>query len=159
MPPINPLLPCKQSVCAIQRTFHAVKWTVSASQRTSSALNWTVSASKRTLSAARRKASLSSAPCHSKYEIQITRHLPTKTDAHSEYLDSIESFPVFRGVFPWKNERHTAFFRLRSDQHTGSEKDSSVLTTYWYEPLHHRDDFSRPALRHESLISPLYLPS
>ena len=43
------------------------------------------------------------------------------------------------------------------------QRESSLLTTYWSEPLNHRDNFSKPALRHGSLNSlfqvALYLPS
>ena len=43
------------------------------------------------------------------------------------------------------------------------ERERSLLTTYRSESLNHRNDFSRPALRHGSLNSlfqvALYLPS
>ena len=33
------------------------------------------------------------------------------------------------------------------------ERESSLLTAFWTDPLNHRNDFSRPALRHGSLNS------
>jgi len=43
-------------------------------------------------------------------------------------------------------------FQPEADKGTAWQKESSLLTTYW-NSLYHLDDFSRPALRHESLNS------